>query len=238
MRGCFGVGRRRYGGGLALLWDASLTLHVQSYSQYHIDAHVFQDDGLSWRFTGFYEHPEAALRPRTWELLRKLKDLSNLPWMLLGDFNEIVALEETCGRDDQSLVQMAGFRDVLADCELEDLGFLGPKFTWYQKRDDGALVRVQLDCGVATSTWRLLFPNVTVRHVVVANSDHMGLLLKVVTTPIRVQRKKRRLFRFEHVWVREGSCKEVILEAWSHIQVGTPMFRLVQKIKQCRIKLL
>ncbi len=100
------------------------------------------------------------------------------------------------------------------------------------------MVRVQLDCGVATSTWWLLFPNVTVRHVVVANSDHMGLLLKVVTTPIRVQRKKWRLFRFEHVWVREGSCEEVILEAWSHIQVGTPMFRLVQKIKQCRIKLL
>ena len=94
---------------MALLWDASLTLHVQRYSHYHIDAHVFQDNGLSWRFTGFYEHPEAALRPRTWELLRKLKDLSNLPWMLLGDFNEIVALEETCGRDDQSLVQMAGF---------------------------------------------------------------------------------------------------------------------------------
>ncbi len=49
--------------------------------------------------------------------------------MLLGDFNEIVALEEKCGRDDQSLVQMASFRDVLADCGLEDLGFLGPEFT-------------------------------------------------------------------------------------------------------------
>jgi hypothetical protein len=61
MCGCFGVDRRRFGGGLALFWDTSVTFHIQSYSPYHIDAHVFQDDGVTWRFTGFYGHPETAL---------------------------------------------------------------------------------------------------------------------------------------------------------------------------------
>jgi hypothetical protein len=48
-----------------------------------------------------------------------------LPWLLLGDFNEIVALEEKFGREDRSFRQMARFREALADCSLVDLGLLG-----------------------------------------------------------------------------------------------------------------
>jgi hypothetical protein len=89
MRGCFGVDRKRFGGGLALFWDDSVTVHVQSYSLFHIDVSVFQDEGVPWRFTGFYGHPETGLRSRSWSLLRRLQALSNRPWVVLGDFNEI-----------------------------------------------------------------------------------------------------------------------------------------------------
>jgi hypothetical protein len=40
MRGCFGVEGHGQGGGLALLWDATMNVSVQSYSAYHIDAKV------------------------------------------------------------------------------------------------------------------------------------------------------------------------------------------------------
>jgi hypothetical protein len=123
MRGCFGVDRRRYGGGLALLWYACVTVHIQSYSPSHIDAHVFQDDGISRCFTGFYGHPKTALQYLSWALLLSFHALSDKPWVVLGDFNEILALKEKQGCEDKSFHQMAGFQDVLTNCSLMDFGF-------------------------------------------------------------------------------------------------------------------
>ena len=50
--------------------------------------------------------------------------------------------------------------------------------------------------------------------------------------------RRRKLFRFEHTWLREDGCEDIIKEAWNTQHRGTAMFRLMQKIKQCRIKLL
>jgi hypothetical protein len=226
MCGCFGVDRRRFGGGLALFWDASVSLHIQSYSSYHINAYVFQEDGVAWRLTGFYGHPKTALRYRSWSLLRRLHGLSDKPWLLLGDFNKIVALEEKFGREDRSFRQMAGFRGALSDCSLMDLGFVGPEFTWSNNRKDDDLVQVRLDRGVASQEWRSLFPEATVRHVSVVHSDHLGLLLELVPCMPQVRKKKNRLFHFDHTWVREEDCEGVIAEAWNSSHLGTPMFCL------------
>ena len=65
MHGCLGVNRHGFGGGLALLWASSVVVNLQSYSTFHIDAHVVQADGFTWRLTGFYGHPKVSLRSRS-----------------------------------------------------------------------------------------------------------------------------------------------------------------------------
>ena len=49
---------------------------------------------------------------------------------------------------------MAAFRDVLADCGLTDLGFVGLPFTYDNGRDGNANVKVRLDRAVA-DWWRI-----------------------------------------------------------------------------------
>ena len=183
MRCCFGVDRKRLGGGLALFWDDSVTVHVQSYFLFHIDVSVFQDEGVPWRFTGFCGHPETGLHSRSWSLLRRLQALSNRPWVVLGDFNEIEELDEKYGRADRGLSQMVGFREVLSDCALSNLGFIGPEYTWSNNREDAGLVRVCLDRGVAMQEWKGLFSQAIICHLTIVHSDHMGLLLDLVPGP-------------------------------------------------------
>ena len=125
MSGYFGVDRHGLGGGLALLWNSSITVHIQSYSHHHIDANVVHENGLRWRATRFYGHPKKGLRNHSWALLRHLWSIQNLPWLVFGDFNEIMALNEQWGRLDCNLAQMAAFREALADCFLQDLGYHG-----------------------------------------------------------------------------------------------------------------
>jgi hypothetical protein len=238
MCGCFGVNRHGFGGGLALLWRSSVSVHVQSYSNHHIDADVVVEDGLKWRLTGFYGHPERGLRGYSWALLRHLCSTRSLPWLVMGDFNEVTSLEEQWGRIERRLPHMAAFRDALADCSLQDLGFQGPAFSWSNRREDGALVRARLDRCVANNDWLLFFPNYQVHHVVFAASDHMGLMVLLNPPQVVPNGNRKRLFRFEHIWIRELGCEDSIKAAWSCSILGTPMFIVAQKIKNCRIHLL
>ncbi|KAL9690658.1 hypothetical protein QQ045_011064 [Rhodiola kirilowii] len=84
--------------------------------------------------TLFYGDPTVAKRKFSWELLRRLNTISNLPWIILGDFNEVLSDEEVVGVDPRKLWQMTNFRDVLEDCGLTDLGFKGFPYTFTNGR--------------------------------------------------------------------------------------------------------
>ena len=62
-------------------------------------------------------------------LLRQLSSLSTLPWVCVGDFNEVLDEGEKLGGRDKPRSQLESFRSTIDDCGLQDLGFFGPKFT-------------------------------------------------------------------------------------------------------------
>ena len=51
--------------------------------------------------------------------------------------------------------QLQAFHDVLADCELVDMGFTSDIFTWHRGK-----IRERLDRGVTNAQWNTKFPNV------------------------------------------------------------------------------
>ena len=85
-------------GGLALLWKKEVLVDDQTFGPWHIDAVVGGDDGRGkWRFTGFYGQPETSRREETWRILERLGNSNHLPWLCMGDFNEIVSSNEKLG---------------------------------------------------------------------------------------------------------------------------------------------
>ena len=107
----------RRAGGLALLWKKPLQVDILSYSPGHIDAIVNEEQGLKqWRFTGFYGHPETRKRGESWALLESLSRRSNLPWVCMGDFNEIMYAKEKIGGGIRPEGQMRYFREVINKC--------------------------------------------------------------------------------------------------------------------------
>ena len=52
-----------------------------------------------------------------------------MPWLCASDFNEIAKTYEKMGGRLRPNVQIKNFRDVLDECGLMDLDFVGYKFT-------------------------------------------------------------------------------------------------------------
>ena len=89
-------------GGLALLWREGTDIRFKSCSHSHIDVVVHGvGNGGPWRATSFYGHPDTSKRYTSWQLLETLNAQCILPWLVCGDFNEIVHPDEKLGWKDR-----------------------------------------------------------------------------------------------------------------------------------------
>ena len=177
--------------------------------------------------------PDASKRHESWSLFRRLRRMYDLPWLVMGDLNEILADNEKVGRRHRNPQYMQAFRDVIDECKLRDIGFLSPKFTWCNRRHGRERVRERLDHALCTEDWSALFPAVQVHHRVIASSDHMALVVQTLTTHTTSHRYRRPV-RFEEHWTSLPECENIIMEDWETQVIGTLMFRLCAKIKHCK----
>ncbi|KAG2707736.1 hypothetical protein I3760_05G160800 [Carya illinoinensis] len=234
-RFCLGVDSVGRSGGLALFWKDNIHLKIVSYSRNHIHASIKNCDGVEWLLTGVYGHPECGQRPEFWRLLKFLIRGVNLPWLVFGDFNEILDHSKKFGGNIRSESQMTEFRAVLSDCHLRDLGYEGAPFTWSNRRGEEGLVKERLDRFLANSWWCEIHLNLRVSHGVAAYSDHIPLWLD--TEGALVRRRNRRLFRFEAMWVGEKECSSIIERAWCQRNGPISLDQIMGRISRCAIEL-
>jgi hypothetical protein len=200
-------------GGLALLWGDEITVDVQNYSHRHINGVIKTPTvDAQWKFTGFYGHPDVTKRQESWDLLKVLKQFSPTPWICFGDFNEVISNEEKWGGSNRSSSQMRRFQVALEECELSDLVFRGPKYTWSNGRESRDYIKERLDRGMANTAWCELFPLAEIWVEGQSNSDHAMLTLSLVSQ--RRMKHKTHRFRYEASWELEVGYKELISKAW------------------------
>ncbi|KAK3210920.1 hypothetical protein Dsin_015626 [Dipteronia sinensis] len=165
-------------GGLCLLWSGKVTIDLISYSPFHIDVKVMSHDSNCWRLTGFYGSPILDSYRHSWTLLRRLHGMSDLPWLCVGDFNDILGDEKKQRGQIRSRSLMDEFRGALDYYGLKDMRLCGPAFTWYNRRNGKAMVQERLNRGVGNYDWQMLFLNSRVKHLEYCNSDHQPILVK------------------------------------------------------------
>ncbi|KAL4282899.1 hypothetical protein GQ457_16G014750 [Hibiscus cannabinus] len=96
MEGCFTVDFGNGCNGLMLLWNNDINVNLLSYSANHIDATV-DSPTSSFRFTGFHVYYTESMKHLNWSLFDRLRQASSLPWLIGGDFNELLCHSEKEG---------------------------------------------------------------------------------------------------------------------------------------------
>lgn len=149
-----------------------------------------------WRITGFYGYPESSRRQASWNLLRSLANVSSLPWVCIGDFNDLLAANEKRGRHEHASWKLRGFNRAVNDCGLIDLGMEGYKFTWERSWGTDNWVEERLDRAFATDNWLHQFYRAKVCSLEASGSDHLPILLDPYPCTLNYRYSR---FRFENL---------------------------------------
>lgn len=227
LKGFCGVDSDGMSGGLALFWHESYVVEIMDKDERYIDAHVrVNQDAEQWRVTCVYGEPRVENRHLMWSKLQNLKNTSDLPWLVIGDFNEALWDFEHMSATPRAEPHMVAFRDALEICGLVDLGFVGVPFTYDNKRGGANNVRVRLDRAVANNAWRNMFAFSSLLHVPSPCSDHVAVVLKGSADPGPTGAKSR---RYELFWERDDMLPEVIKDAWDAVGGGVAKPRPVER---------
>lgn len=221
-------------GGLALWWKEQVDLDVRFKSK-NIIRCIISWPNVPNRWLASFVYAPSLLRDRVrfWSHLRCIAQENQYPWFCVGDLNEVASVWEKEGGEECRRSRIEQFQQLISDCDLIDLEFKGPEFTWSNNPGGSADIRERLDRALASISWRLMFPLAQVFHEVAIGSDHCPLVIKLCIPLKKVPYQ----FKFESMWATSEECPEVIAKAWDFENNGSAMFKLTQSLRRCRTNL-
>ena len=221
------------GGGLALFWSQEVTVSILAQSHNYLDSLV-TFKGNSFHMTFVYGEPKIPRRQGVWDAISSLAANRASPWLLTGDFNEILDNSEKSGGPARPERTFLAFREFLALNDLFDLKHTGNHLSWRGRRGQH-LVHCRLDRTLGNSAWYDAFPQGRSHYLRFEGSDHRLVFSAFDAT----RRNQGKIFRFdsrlkdveevrqmiEHTWnassdlsvaLRLGACRRAIVQ-WSRI---------------------
>ena len=136
-----------FAGGIWMLWRLDL-VHVDVLATTEQEIHAFirvRSQSFSWLISAIYVNPRFEERCILWNNLRILANMHDLPWALMGDFNEVLSAEEKYGGNPICQRRVRAIKECMDECSMMDLGFSGPIYTWTNKRELDNLIQYRLD---------------------------------------------------------------------------------------------
>ena len=86
-----------------------------------------------WLFTTVYASPTLSKSLKFLEFLIELANTYQLPWLMMGDFNELLESTDKIGGRDLIPSRVQAFDNCLKRCGFFELASSGPNCTWTNK---------------------------------------------------------------------------------------------------------
>lgn len=221
-----------FSGGIWVLWNASFgSVTVVNKSKQIITLLVEDHQKNAWLLSAVYASPNATSRELLWQYIEKCDGLDEVPWVIIGDFNQVLSTEESSTSTARGFNRMTRMNEVIQTRQLIDLGNSGPKYTWTNKRKDGALIRKRLDRAFCNMRWRILFSEAMVRTLPRTHGDHSPLLLNI--QGLAPPRRDKRPFRFEAAWLLHPDFQNFLVTNWAQdTELNEAITEFIEAIKK------
>ena len=120
-----------FSGGIWVLWKNSIgTVQVFEMGGQFLTIIITSPDKIKWGLMAVYASPAEVTRKFLWNYLQEFSDFDGLPWIIIGDFNQILSHEEKQGGNPEPLRRIEEFHRTVVTRKLIDLDAQGCRFTW------------------------------------------------------------------------------------------------------------
>ncbi|XP_026433422.1 uncharacterized protein LOC113330830 [Papaver somniferum] len=143
---------------------------------------------------------------RLWQQLVMQDSIT--PWLVIGDFNCILRLNEKKGGLEIRSSVIGDFSDWMDDNNLFESDSLGSKFTWCNRQSGTSRIISMLDRAIINAAWLAKFEN---------------------------WRPYRAPFRVQKMWFLHGYFLRMVNESWTLSVHGSPDFIFPYKLKRLKI---
>lgn len=199
-------------GGILIMWNSGInkiTTVTREPRAIHVVVQV--NTKKTFFLSAIYASTSYNGRLEMWENLKILRNSVHIPWLVCGDFNEICFDHEKWGGNMHPLHQMRAYKETMDFCQLLDLGYVGHKFTWFNKQKRKPIFE-RLDRFWACADWASMFPHNIVKNLPRMSSDHNPLLLLLEKKKFIFPGIKP--FRFEPIWLSGMDFIPFVIEKW------------------------
>ena len=224
-----------HSGGIWVLWnDINIRANVLLNEDRAIHMLVFEFSTQKFSIiSGIYAPAQSSAKDPFWAHLRNLNDVIDLPWCIIGDFNELECPSDKKGGQPVLPSRLARLPSLLNSIHATSIPVLGCPFTW-KKRIQGHLIYEKLDRALGRQDWNTLYPNSVVLGGPFTCSDHAYILLNTSPTPVV---RKKPPFRYQPHWSSYEPVSSIVRHHWSKRSTGTPMFQITRKLHSIKSEL-
>ncbi|XP_062118423.1 uncharacterized protein LOC133832049 [Humulus lupulus] len=198
-----------------ILWCSSQLIHLEVATT---------DDRNKFKVIFVYAFNKEDERRALWKDLCALAALE--PWLVLGDFNDILSKDERIGTK-VKFNSSNEFARCVADCCLEDVKFSGNFFTWTNKQHGDDRIFSKIDRILANQAWLDVFSAAEAVFLSEGMFDHCPGLLTVYQEEFN----GKKLFKYFIMWSSFPGFGDRVKCCWNHHRSGTPMYQVVSKLK-------
>jgi len=224
-----------HSGGIWVLWNTkNIMANVLLKEDRAIHMLVF--DIVIQKFSiisGIYAPAQSGHKDVFWNHLRDLHGIVDMPWCLIGDFNELECHDDKTGGPPAGPSRLTRLPSFLNYCQARSLPVLGRRFTW-KKRIHGHLIYEKLDRAIGRQDWCCQYPDCCVINGPFTCSDHCYVMLD--TNPAQFAPRKS-LFRYQPHWSHYHEAQSIVRKKWLGQGTGAPMFRFTRKLRRIKREL-
>ncbi|VFQ68928.1 unnamed protein product [Cuscuta campestris] len=147
-------------------------------------------------------------------------------WIVGGDFNTILSVDEHKGSTSPNLADIREFKDCLEAIPLLNTHTTGGTYTWDGVRSRGRVWR-RLDRALANEKALTFFNDIFSHMCSKTTSDHKPIVLQCAMESF----KRAKPFRFQNFWVNHSTFLKVVNDHWSTFPTQGGMRGLASKLQ-------
>ena len=219
-------------GRIWIIWNSSqINIRVEHTSAQCIHCQIHHKaSGYQGFISVVYAYNDGESRKTLWNDLYNHSRSIREPWLVMGDFNCVLKIEERVSNCEPNWNDVKDFNECLNEAGLTDTASTGCTYTWTNNQEGGDRKWIKLDRALCNSDWQLKYPDSYANFHAQGISDHSPI---VVDLKIHTQSFPKP-FKFLNCWIEDPKFKNIVEKVWSKEIRGCKMYRLVSHLKEAK----